>query len=387
MKIINITIASFLISTSICCNNQYNTTLALGSWYTDTLDPLNVYEEIKPTKTIYDSAQQRVAEIQGIIDIPSSAAGKTFLQTIKVEVTVRNNRRMIKMDTNGDNNLLDEYWYKIDENVPLITFKHVKIYDGDTLKTMTIFGRPMQNELIPAKTPLDITGIGIGILVLRKEVVLPFDTNFHVGIINLFDTTLIGDKTTIMAFADKGNKQPMLYRVGHKIFGNYNSFVVKDVRDNSIAIETTGMVNKNYGITPGSYALSFNGKDVVKNRELAFTGASPNLLLIDFWGTWCKPCTSLTEKFKNLHRLYAGKLDIIGIAADYSPKAVADYLTAHGVPYSNIYEPIDGPICSKYNVTIFPCFILIDKEGKIIFRETGSDNFDLLAATINRYAK
>lgn len=154
MKIINIAIASFLICTSICCNHQYNTILTLGSWYTDTLDPLNAYEEVKATKTIYDSTQQRVTEIQGIIDIPSSAAGKTFLQPIKVEVAVRNNRRMIKMDTNGDNNLQDEYWYKIDEDVPMITFKNVKIYDGDTLRTMTILEGLCKTYLSPQRPRL-----------------------------------------------------------------------------------------------------------------------------------------------------------------------------------------------------------------------------------------
>ena len=103
-------------------------------------------------------------------------------------------------------------------------------------------------------------------------------------------------------------------------------------------------------------------------------------VLLDFWGSWCGACRASHPHLKDLYKEYKDKgLEIIGIADENNSRNGREkWLKAiekDGIPWIQILndEGIEKTdVVELYGVTSFPTKILIDKEGKIIVKETGT---------------
>jgi peroxiredoxin len=95
-----------------------------------------------------------------------------------------------------------------------------------------------------------------------------------------------------------------------------------------------------------------------------------NLVLIDFWATWCGPCI---EEFPNLRAAYdkyhARGFDVVGVTLDDDPAAVREFLKEHPVPWRQIVnaeeKDKESDIVNRYRVDRIPATFLIDREGKV----------------------
>lgn len=88
------------------------------------------------------------------------------------------------------------------------------------------------------------------------------------------------------------------------------------------------------------------------------------VVLVNFWGTWCKPCLKELPRFAQLYRRYRKHgLTLLAIATDEDPDAVKDTLAATkikakvaiaGEAYAGQYESPD-----------FPFTFVVDHQGII----------------------
>ncbi len=137
--------------------------------------------------------------------------------------------------------------------------------------------------------------------------------------------------------------------------------------------------NSNIGATaPDFKAISVNNQPVTYSE---FKGK--NVVLIDFWASWCGPCSAAFPHVKSLYKKYHSKgFEIIAVSQDYTKNAWISAIKKdstenwHHVPLAARYA--DGPeyltkddICENYFVQAIPVQILIDKSGRIIGRWTG----------------
>lgn len=93
--------------------------------------------------------------------------------------------------------------------------------------------------------------------------------------------------------------------------------------------------------------------------------------LIDFWGSWCRPCIADFPALKKLGAAYPEQLHILGIASDKEVnwrKAVAHY-DLSWIQILNGSSEFD--FVARLNVTGFPTKILVDPNGKIVYRGSG----------------
>lgn len=95
-------------------------------------------------------------------------------------------------------------------------------------------------------------------------------------------------------------------------------------------------------------------------------------VLLDFWGHWCKPCIEAMPKVSALHKQYANKLTIIGIAMEGANSAPQwkRAIRQHSVPGLQLSElqAEKGPVIMGYNITAFPTYLLLDPQGKLVAR-------------------
>ncbi|SMB99146.1 alkyl hydroperoxide reductase/ Thiol specific antioxidant/ Mal allergen [Hymenobacter roseosalivarius DSM 11622] len=94
-------------------------------------------------------------------------------------------------------------------------------------------------------------------------------------------------------------------------------------------------------------------------------------VLLDFWGHWCGPCIRAMPHLKALQSQYARELAVVGIgmeAAD-DKKLWMAAIRKHQANWTQLSElKGDKGVIEQYNITGFPTYLLLDKQGIVLER-------------------
>ena len=96
-----------------------------------------------------------------------------------------------------------------------------------------------------------------------------------------------------------------------------------------------------------------------------------NVVLLDFWATWCAPCKLEIPWFMEFQSAYATKgLASVGVAMDDEGwEKVKPYLNEHPINYPIVVG--DATLAKRYSVIGLPVTFLIDRSGRIAARHDG----------------
>ena len=114
-----------------------------------------------------------------------------------------------------------------------------------------------------------------------------------------------------------------------------------------------------------------------KNRQLNLNDYQGNLILLNFWATWCVPCKKempsldLLQVNKNLNNL---KIFPINVGQDNTEKAFKFF---EDLEVKNLKPYFDSPItlAKKFRLRGIPTSILFNKEGLEFARFVGAIDF------------
>jgi thiol-disulfide isomerase/thioredoxin len=125
-------------------------------------------------------------------------------------------------------------------------------------------------------------------------------------------------------------------------------------------------------------------KDFFKGYEQMQSEIKKNCqyYLIDFWYSHCGPCIAQFPKLKEIYNQFHSKgFDIVSISVDRK-KDKKDYEAAikkNGLKWNHGWDK-DGITAKKFNINVFPTYILLDKNDKII-------NSDIQANELEAFLK
>ncbi len=127
-------------------------------------------------------------------------------------------------------------------------------------------------------------------------------------------------------------------------------------------------INKRMLLAPGmpSPNFSLTGIDEVVYNLSDFRG---NLVYIDFWATWCRPCREQIPHFAKLKDIYAGKpIKFVAISVDDDKEAWIKMVNEQGLKGIQVHadRAWSSDVVKKYQVRAIPTFVLIDGNGNII---------------------
>jgi thiol-disulfide isomerase/thioredoxin len=120
----------------------------------------------------------------------------------------------------------------------------------------------------------------------------------------------------------------------------------------------------------GGKAKDFTLLDMNGNKVRLSELAEDKPLLLYFWASWCKPCRLITPQVSTLAEKYKDRITIIGINVGGvdSLKAVKKYGKRYEINYPLLIDS-DNETVETYSVHAIPTLILLDKNGKILFRD------------------
>ncbi|MBS7623606.1 TlpA family protein disulfide reductase [Candidatus Bathyarchaeota archaeon] len=113
-------------------------------------------------------------------------------------------------------------------------------------------------------------------------------------------------------------------------------------------------------------APSFTLTDT-EGRPVALSAYSGRYLLIDFFATWCSPCTLQIERLKSLQSQVGSNLSIISIGIDPlsdTNQDLIEYKKKHGINWTVALDT--DYVGVKYRVTAIPTLTLIDPQGNLV---------------------
>lgn len=135
-------------------------------------------------------------------------------------------------------------------------------------------------------------------------------------------------------------------------------------------------------LVQGQKAPEFTLADL-SGAEVSLEGVlqEKELVLVDFWASWCGPCIATFPELKRMHAAYNDDgFEIVAISIDSTDE---DWVTAseeHEIPWVNLgeIEGWDGPTAAAYGVQFIPKGYLLDSEGCIIKKDLHTDKLDEL---------
>jgi thiol-disulfide isomerase/thioredoxin len=120
-------------------------------------------------------------------------------------------------------------------------------------------------------------------------------------------------------------------------------------------------------VSPPTDSLALNDLD---NRRTTFRELQGQVVLLDFWATWCVPCRKEMKLLESIHQRYKDKgLAVFGVDQE-SAQLQSDFLKKKSFSYPML---VDGnrALTKRFKADVLPTLVLIDRSGKIAYWEQG----------------
>lgn len=168
---------------------------------------------------------------------------------------------------------------------------------------------------------------------------------------------------------------PYIYKSSQLIELKNALYKIDSLSNNKLYIHLVRKIK--YGSLIGMDAPIIEGTDLMTNQYFNLKKKRNNYVLLNFWGSWCQPCikelpalVELNKKFKNI--------TFASIATDLPEDTVKlkKLIREKNLSWTHLWvhrNQINSGILWDYKIKAFPTTILIDPNGKIIFRNEGAE--------------
>jgi peroxiredoxin len=137
----------------------------------------------------------------------------------------------------------------------------------------------------------------------------------------------------------------------------------------------------------GATFPEFSVKDLDGN-DLSLSDFQGNVVLVDFWATWCAPCLAeLPTLMAAYEKFHEDGFEIIGISLDEDRAALEAFLEKRKITWPQYFDSQawGSELARKYGVEAIPTSYLLSKQGKIIGVDLrGRDLGEALAIAFGR---
>jgi thiol-disulfide isomerase/thioredoxin len=126
----------------------------------------------------------------------------------------------------------------------------------------------------------------------------------------------------------------------------------------------------------GNFASASTSKiftlaDYSSHEQVSLDDYKGQVVYLDFWASWCKPCRSSFPWMNNMQTKY-GEIGfaVVSINLDQDTSSISQFLKNYPANFTILLDP-DGEVASQYELVGMPSSYLVDKEGRLRKSHTG----------------
>ncbi|MBE0647131.1 MAG: redoxin domain-containing protein [Bacteroidales bacterium] len=195
---------------------------------------------------------------------------------------------------------------------------------------------------------------------------------------SMYEAVEARQKEEILAFAMENNTSVV---APYLIYRNAYMFDLPAMEEAALAMDTalnastymkdlTKQIAILKAVEIGQPAPDFTQADTAGN-PLTLSSLKGNVLLIDFWASWCGPCRAENPNVVVAWQKYHNKgFDILGVSLDKSRDKWLEAIQADNLTWNQVsdLQYWNNEASNLYGVRSIPSNVLLDKDGIIIAR-------------------
>ena len=106
-------------------------------------------------------------------------------------------------------------------------------------------------------------------------------------------------------------------------------------------------------------------------KNLKLSEMTGNVVLINFWASWCGPCREEMPLLNDLHKKYEPLgFTVLGVNVEEDARNARGFLKNFPVDFPVLLDN-ENQVSKKYNVIAMPTTVVVDRDGNMRFLHKG----------------
>lgn len=110
-----------------------------------------------------------------------------------------------------------------------------------------------------------------------------------------------------------------------------------------------------------------------QNNLISFSDLKGEVIIINFWATWCPPCVAEMPDFDALYRSFNSKVKFLFVSNESFEKQLR--FKSKNDYKMQLYQPVTNPP-EELESNSLPTSFLIDRKGNIVIKKVGSADWN-----------
>ncbi len=122
-------------------------------------------------------------------------------------------------------------------------------------------------------------------------------------------------------------------------------------------------------IIADEYENNFTLKDI-EGDEISLSDYSADVIVLNFWATWCSPCREEIPDFIAVYDKYRDMgVQFVGVSNEDSA-TIKDFAGEYGINYPLLVDR-NSIIMNQWGIRAIPTTFILDGNGQIIYKNVG----------------
>jgi thiol-disulfide isomerase/thioredoxin len=136
----------------------------------------------------------------------------------------------------------------------------------------------------------------------------------------------------------------------------------------------------------GTAAPDFTLPDA-NGHPVNLRGLRGKVIVVDFWATWCGPCRAEMPLLQQLYSEFAGNgLVVLGLDVGEDAETVTAFAKQQSCTFPMLLGA-EPSVSARYFVEAYPTTFVVDRKGRIAFRDLGGESPDKLRSAVQTALK
>lgn len=105
----------------------------------------------------------------------------------------------------------------------------------------------------------------------------------------------------------------------------------------------------------------------IDGEEFSNDDVKGQVVIVDFWATWCAPCRAAMPQMKALYDKYRENgLEIVGVSLDHDADALGEFLDENELPWIHLQGEECAAAAEQFGIHGIPSILLVDRVGNVV---------------------